>query len=149
MEEVIPRTFAYDRQNYARYLVPFLNDMHGLSVTMPEVYRAFKDGQFSVQMSKDNPFGCNEADKPIENTINRDCKTGGGYVGFSANFATTRRWVLNDSRRGMFRKLLREHLSMTPDKTYVHKELAPARIKTDLGAVEKVVDLLENVFSNP
>ena len=47
------------------------------------------------------------------------------------------------------RHVLREHLSMTPDKTYVHKELAPAQIKTDLGAVEKVVDLLENVFSNP
>ena len=56
---------------------------------------------------------------------------------------------MNDSRRGMFRKLLQEHLSMTPDKTYVHKELAPDRIKTGLGAVEKVVDLLENVFSNP
>ena len=149
MEEVIPWTFAYDRQNHARYLVPFLKDMRGLSVTMPEVYRAFKDGQFSVQMSKDNPFGRNEAEKTIENTINRDYKTGGGYVGFSANFATAQKWVLKDSRRGMFRKLLREHLSMTPDKTYVHKELAPARIKTDVGAVEKVVDLLENVFSNP
>ena len=91
VEEVIPWTFAYDRQNYARYLVPFLNDMRGLSVTMSEVYRAFKDGQFSVQMSKDNPFGRNEADKTIENTINRDCKTGGGYVGFSGNFATTQR----------------------------------------------------------
>ena len=38
---------------------------------------------------------------------------------------------------------------MTSDKTYVHKKLAPARIKTDLGAVEKVVDLLKNVYSNP
>ena len=38
---------------------------------------------------------------------------------------------------------------MTPDKTYVHKERAPARSKTDLGALEKVVDLLENVFGNP
>ena len=45
----------------------------------------------------------------------------------------------------MFRKRLREHLSITPDKTYFYKELAPARIKTDLGAVEKVVDLLQNV----
>ena len=123
--------------------------MHGLSVTMPEAYRAFKDGQFSVQMSKDNPFGRNEAYKTIENTINRDCKTGGGYVGFSAKFATTQRWVLNDSRRGTLRKLLPEHLLMTPDNTYVHEELDPARIKTDLAAVEKVVDLLENVFSNP
>ena len=36
---------------------------------------------------------------------------------------------------------------MTPDKKYFYKELASARIKTDLGAVEKVVDLLQNVFS--
>ena len=38
---------------------------------------------------------------------------------------------------------------MTPDKAYVHKELAPARIKTDLEAVGKVVDPLESVFNNP
>ena len=47
----------------------------------------------------------------------------------------------------MFRKRLREHLSITPEKSYFYKELAPARIKTDLGPVEKVVDLLQNVFS--
>ena len=27
IEAVIPWTFAYDRQNYARYLIPYLNDM--------------------------------------------------------------------------------------------------------------------------
>lgn len=80
---------VHDRHNYARYLVPFLNDMRSLPVTMPEVYSAFKDGQFSVQISRNNPFGRNEADKTIKNTINRDCKTGGGYTGFSANFAAT------------------------------------------------------------
>jgi len=56
---------------------------------------------------------------------------------------------LNESRRGLFRKLFREQLSVTPDKAYVHKELAPARIKTDLEAVGKIVDLLESVLSNP
>ena len=55
---------------------------------MSVVYRALKGDQFSVQMSKDNPFGGNEADKTNENTINRDCKTWGGYVGFSANFTS-------------------------------------------------------------
>ena len=46
--------------------------MGSLPVTMPEVHSAFKDGQFFVQMSRNNPFGHNEADKTIENTINRD-----------------------------------------------------------------------------
>ena len=78
IEETILWAFAYDRQNCARYLVPYLNGMLGLPVTMLEVYSAFMDGQFSVQMGKVNPFGQDEADKTIENTINRDCKTGGG-----------------------------------------------------------------------
>ena len=69
--------------------------MSGLPVTMLEVYSAFLDGQFSVQMGKVNPFGQNETDKTIENASNRDYKTGGGYIGFSTNFATTQRRVLN------------------------------------------------------
>ena len=50
IEEVIPWAFAYDRQNYARYLIPFLDDMHHLSVSMPEVYTTLNKGQFSVQI---------------------------------------------------------------------------------------------------
>ena len=72
-------------------------------------------------------FGRHEAEKTIENTINRDYKAGGGYIGFSASLAATR-WSL-------FLKLLREHLSVSPHKAYVHKELAPAQIKTDLEAL--------------
>ena len=84
IEEVIPWCFAYDRQNYARYLIPFLNDMLRLPLSMSEVYDAFLNEEFWVQMGEANPFGRN-----IENTINRDCKTGGGYIVFSANFVAT------------------------------------------------------------
>ena len=56
--------------------------------------------------------------------------------------------MLNVSRRGTYRKLLREHLSIKP-ANYVHKELAPGRIKKDIEAVEKGINLLENVFTNP
>ena len=121
--------------------------MRSLPSTMPDVQKSFQEGHFSVQMRKDNPFGRNEADKTIENTVNRDCKTGGGYIGFSTNFAATQRWILNDSRRSKFRKLLREHLTLTPNKVYVHKELAPARIKTDSKAVEQVVYITSQMSS--
>ena len=79
---------------------------------MPEVYNAFLNGEFLVQMAEANPFGRNEADKTIENIINRDYKTRGGHIGFSANFAATQHWVSNASRRGTYRKLLKEHLSI-------------------------------------
>ena len=58
-------------------MVPYLNDMLGLNVIMPEVYSALTDGQFSVHMGKVHPFGQNEADRLIRNTINRDCKLEG------------------------------------------------------------------------
>ena len=99
-------------------------------------------------MSPSNPFGGNEADKTIENTINRDCKTGGGYIDFSASFPANQRWVLNASCRAKYIKLIREHLSLKPEG-YIHKELAAAHIKIDSEAMEKVQDILENVLANP
>ena len=122
--------FVYERQKYARYLIPYLNDMRALPTVMPEAYDAFVAGHFSVQMPKDNPFCQNEADKTIENTINRDCKTGGGYIGFSANFAATQRWLLNNYRRSSYRRLFREHLSPVSTENKFHKELTPSHIKS-------------------
>ena len=52
IEAVIPWTFSYDRQNYAGYLVPYLNDMRALPTVMPEVYGAYVAGHFSAQMGK-------------------------------------------------------------------------------------------------
>ena len=65
--------------------------MRDLPPIFPEVYTAFCNVEFSVQMSLSNLFRGNEADKIIENTINRDCKTGGRYIGFSASFPATQR----------------------------------------------------------
>ena len=87
-------------------------NMRELPSTFPEIYAAFCNSEFSVQMSHSNLSGRNEADKTIENTINRDCKTSGGYIGFSARFPATQRWVLNASRRAKYRQLIREHLAM-------------------------------------
>ena len=41
-------------------------------------------GNFSVQVSDDNPFKKLEVDKVIETTINRDTKTPGGTTGKSS-----------------------------------------------------------------
>ena len=120
-----------------------------LPVKMPVVQKAFENDELSVQMSGKSLFGRNETDKTIDNTINRNCTTGEGYIGFSANFAVMNtEWVLNASRRGSYRKLLREHLTIKP-KDYVHKELAPLRINTGIKAVDNVINVCENVFKNP
>ena len=73
-----------------------------------KVYAAFCHGEISARMEKSNTFVRNESYKTTENTINRDCKPTGGFIGFSTNFPATQRWVLNASRRGWYRHLLRE-----------------------------------------
>ena len=40
-------------------------------------------------------------------------------------------------------------MSVNSHQTYIHKELAPSRIERDIKAVEKVVELLDDVFTNP
>ena len=80
--------------------------MFNLESEHPDVYEEFSKGHFSVQMSDHNTFGRNEADKTIENTINRDTKTPGGQTGFSRKYAAVCRWTLNSSRRASCRKKL-------------------------------------------
>ena len=49
-------TFAYDNTNYARYLTPFLGKMLNLEVDQSEIYSAFVEGNFSVQLSDCQQF---------------------------------------------------------------------------------------------
>ena len=72
---------------------------------------------------------------------------GGGYIGLSVNFAVTERWVLGNTRRGVYRKLFLEPMSITSSQTYIHEVLAAAYIKQDIKAVGKPVDVLEDVIT--
>ncbi len=54
---MLPWCFAYDKVNYARYLSPYFAEMTNLPEKKPDVYEAFKAGQFSVQLSSNNTFG--------------------------------------------------------------------------------------------
>ena len=81
IRSILPWVFAYDRQNYARYLTLHFMDLLNLEENYPGVHCEFIKGSFAVQMSSDNPFGKMEADKVIETTMNRDTKTPGGTTG--------------------------------------------------------------------
>ena len=81
IRSILPWIFAYDRQNYARYLTLHFMDLLNLEENYPSVHCEFIKGSFAVQMSSDNPFGKMEADKVIETTMNRDTKTPGGTTG--------------------------------------------------------------------
>ena len=148
LKELLPWVFAYDRTNYARYLSVFLMDMVSLPSTHPEVYSQFLLGNFAVQMSEENPFGKNEFDKCIENTINKDTKTPGGITRFSTNDSAVHRWTLNSMRRADCRKVLHQKLNYNTSK-YKHNDLQPSRIDKDEKNVKSIVEVLSDVFANP
>ena len=78
---LLPWTFAYDRQNYARCLSSHFMEMTNLKEQHKVIYDEFMKGNFSIQFSDANPFGKQEADKVIETTINKESKTLGGTTG--------------------------------------------------------------------
>lgn len=86
IRHVLPWFFAYDRQNYSRYLTAHYHELVHLESNFPEIYTEFESGNLSVQLSSDNPFGRMEADKVIETTINKDTKTPGGTTGIYLKF---------------------------------------------------------------
>ena len=55
--------------------------MINLKENHPAIYNEFMRGNFSVQVSDNNPFRKLEADKVIETTIDRDTKTPDGTTG--------------------------------------------------------------------
>ena len=78
---MIPWCFAYDRQNYARYLPIYYDQMTNLPKDHPFSYKHLQHGGLSVQRSEHNPFGKAPIDQTIEETVNKDTQTPGGTKG--------------------------------------------------------------------
>ena len=75
IRSVLPYFFAYDRQNYSRYLTTNYQELLLLKDNHPEIYAEFQNGNFSLHESESNSFPRMEMDKVIEITINKDTKT--------------------------------------------------------------------------
>ena len=81
IRSALPWFFAYDRQNYMRYITAHYYDFLLLKGSHPEHYAEFQNDNFSVQLSESNSFARMEMDKVIETTINNDTKTPGVTTG--------------------------------------------------------------------
>ena len=57
--------------------------MTSLQTDHPQKYEHFANGDLSVQLAADNPFGCIPVDQTTEVTLNKDTQTVGGTTKFS------------------------------------------------------------------
>ncbi|XP_065197855.1 uncharacterized protein LOC135829379 [Sycon ciliatum] len=148
--KMLPWCFAYDRQNYARYMSYYWLQMTQLPTTHPEADRFLQEGGFSVQRS-DNPFAQVPSDQAIEQSINRATKTVGGIIGFSRHPATVQRWVLTAHDRAAVADVCSEHCGMdsgTEERDTLHKECQTGRMARDENDVVSVVETVSK-FLNP
>ena len=102
IKAVFPWFFAYDRNNYARFLPVYLVDMLELPDTYPEAYSMLSQGDFGVQRTTSQGFSQLPVDQTIKQTLNRNTKTKGGIIGFSLKKGAVQQWMLTAHARASF-----------------------------------------------
>ena len=79
IQALLPIFAAFDSTNYLRWCSLYLEDMHKLPDTAPDVYRAFMAGKFVVKRTH-GKFNAVGADMALEQTINRSQKSASGII---------------------------------------------------------------------
>ena len=87
---------------------PYYAQMTNLPEKIPRVYETFKAGQFSVQMSNNNPFGRIPVDQATDVTVNKDTQTPGGTARFSLKAGAIKRYCITSEYRSAFLGQLRD-----------------------------------------
>ena len=73
ISEMIPWCFAYDRQNYSRYLSVYLSDMTNLPIDHPQQHTYLSDGRFAANVGNSKvPFTSIPIDQTLNETVNKD-----------------------------------------------------------------------------
>ena len=146
---MIPWCFAYDRLNYARYLPAYYAEMTNLAASRPEIYQAFRDGNFSVQLTESNPFGRIPVDQTTEVTVNRDTQTVGGTTKFDLKPGAVSKYYLTAEHRSAFLTKLRNLVQYNRSGTdHHHPDLQKSRLQKDEELVTSVLETLAN-WTNP
>ncbi len=128
IRSMIPWCFAYDKQNYARYLSVYHAQMTRLPQTHQRTYQQLHDGGFSVQRSTCNTFGRIPVDQTVEETVNRDTQTAGGTKGFSLKPSAVSKYYLTAEYRCQSLKQLRSIIDID-EHGLSHVDLGPSRIR--------------------
>lgn len=149
IRKVIPWCFAYDRQNYARYLPYYYAQMSRLAVDYPNVHAQFVEGGFSVQIGPKNPFGKIPVDQTIEETVNKDTQTPGGTKGFSLKPGAVSKYYLTTEYRSSYLRQLRAMVGHDCSHQVNHPDLQMPRIRKDEANVKAFMELMENSWVNP
>ena len=80
VQALLPIFAAFDSTNYLRWCSLYLEDIHKLPDTVPDVHQAFMAGKFVVKRTHGR-FNAVRADMALEQTINQSQKSAFGIIG--------------------------------------------------------------------
>ena len=120
--------FAYDRQNYAKYIRVYNSQMTRLPEEHPEIYKYFTGGGFSVQISKEILLVEYLLTKLMKKPLTKIPQTAGGTKGFSTKPSAVSNYYLNVEYRSTAIKQLCSVIEI--DTPYnIHSDLQSSRVK--------------------
>ena len=133
--------FAFNHQNYARWLLKYYHNLLKLPETHPEVYEDFKRGQFSIRRTT-KPFSGSPIDLTLEQTINADAASQRtGISALTNSISARQRWAESHYLRTMLLTVTFEQLGMTR-KEDISAHLKPHQIKSDNQDLQKIVEMV-------
>ena len=139
-----PYFFQHDRQNYARWLPIYLEDMTQLEQKNPGVYKQFMEGEHTISHSS-QPFARVWTDMALEQSIDLDSKSKGSIVGINLNADALQRWFLTIHERAVIASAVKQMCGVNDtDRVGNHKKAAPKRVEHD----ENVVRQIEQCFKS-
>ena len=122
--KMLPKLFAFDHMNYARYLTIQQVDFQKMEILNGNVWEDLKSNGFGGSLTGDK-FSTVHGDLITETTINREVKVRGGPMqgGYSTSLKTTDAFIKTNHLMAKIRRKVKDRLKILT--TSVHKELSP------------------------
>lgn len=146
--ETLPWCRAANRNNYAKYLPGYLQDMVSLQENHPKSYQYLHDGGFVVRRSLKR-FNGVASDQALEQTINREGKIQGGVIGFTLRKGALTRWMVTRHVTAQYTEAFKVLCDGdTEAAAQNHAEHGKTRMARDEQDVTKIVEFVSNA-QNP
>lgn len=91
--DTLPYLSAAGRNLYLKWVPVYLSDMENLKSEVPCMYDYLDKGNFVVKKTDEKIFNCVASDMALEQSINKDCKSSAGVIGFSQKPSALLRWI--------------------------------------------------------
>lgn len=102
--DTLPYLAAAGRNLYLKWVPVYLSDMENLKVKVPYMFKYLSEGNFVVKKTSEKFFNCVASDMALEQSINKDCKSSAGIIGFSQKPTALHRWITTRHILGEYSK---------------------------------------------